>query len=102
MLALLQPLLASLVGMAMSVFGVTLDHASTSVVHLARHGLWIAMPGPAGEVAVLQQAFNKAQAQLAAHAGTEAHLQAARQHTTKVLSDLVASKGWTLQVHWQP
>ncbi|MFA9479841.1 DUF4230 domain-containing protein [Phycisphaerales bacterium AB-hyl4] len=80
-----------------------LDHDRSRVVLTARRGVWLILPGEAGEPQVIEQALRDAQQQLAASAASEEHIEAARQQAETVLSEqLGMPQTSNVVIQWRP
>lgn len=77
-----------------------LNHSLTRIILMDRHGLWQAVPGPAGERQLVSLALRRAETGMGKAAGNRQHIAQARQRVEHVLSSLAHQHGWTVRVQW--
>ena len=78
----------------------TLDQEQTSVMFVWRSGLWNALPGEAGESAVIEQALRKAEREMRHVAGAPANIEAAKAHATGAITDLLGDRIRRVRIEW--
>ncbi len=78
-----------------------LDHQNTAIVHLARHGAWMFLPGAAGEGELIERALRDAQNQFEAAVAEPAKMAAARMQVEHVLRSFVEARRLTLHLSWR-
>lgn len=77
-----------------------LDHEKTRLFGLSEAGLWVLVPGDAAEVALLNQAYRKAQ-EVVAGVGHEPKLiDQAKGQAERVLIGYFEAIGWRIKILW--
>ena len=77
-----------------------LHQKQTSVLLCGRGGLWKALPGEAGESAVIEQALRRAEREMREAAGAPTNVDAAKAHATDVITDLLGERGHHVHIEW--
>ena len=78
-----------------------LDSQKSNVYKLSRYGLWFMVLGDAGESELMELAWREAEQGFAQKAADPALIKQARQQAEKVIAQLFAKSGWSVNVIWQ-
>jgi hypothetical protein len=77
------------------------DHQRTRVYGVSTDGLWMLVPGDAGQCRAIDRAYEQAQRFVEEAAGDAKLIEQARRRAEQVLATFFAAMGWSVNVRWQ-